>query len=213
MKRRFTFIAFPILLIIGATYALGYSSLFTVSSVEIIGAQSTVNPGVVKGEKLARIQPRVIATKFEDLAWVKKAELSRDWISGKVTIRILERIPVALFNGKAFDAEGNSFQLQSGNYSGLVQIQANDAALALKAVDLLSSLDSQLIQTLQLIKVQGSGSIDLQLAQGERNIEVKWGINSENELKTRVYRAILALPENKKVTRIDVSAPHAPIVK
>jgi cell division septal protein FtsQ len=212
MKRRFTFIALPILLIIGATYALGYSSLFTVSSVEIIGAQSTVNPGVVKGEKLARIQPRVIATKFEDLAWVKKAEVSRDWISGKVTIRILERIPVALFNGKAFDAEGNSFQLQSGNYSGLVQIQANDAALALKAVDLLSSLDSQLIQTLQLIKVQGSGSIDLQLALGERNVEVKWGINSENELKTRVYRAVLALPENKKVTRIDVSAPHAPIV-
>jgi len=212
MKRRFTFIALPILLIIGATYALGYSSLFTVSSVEIIGAQSTVNPGVVKGEKLARIQPRVIATKFEDLAWVKKAEVSRDWISGKVTIRILERTPVALFNGKAFDAEGNSFQLQSGNSSGLVQIQANDAALALKAVDLLSSLDSQLIQTLQLIKVQGSGSIDLQLALGERNVEVKWGINSENELKTRVYRAVLALPENKKVTRIDVSAPHAPIV-
>jgi cell division septal protein FtsQ len=212
MKRRFTFIALPILLIIGATYALGYSSLFTVSSVEIIGAQSTVNPGVVKGEKLARIQPRVIATKFEDLAWVKKAEVSRDWISGKVTIRILERTPVALFNGKAFDAEGNSFQLQSGNSSGLVQIQANDAALGLKAVDLLSSLDSQLIQTLQLIKVQGSGSIDLQLALGERNIEVKWGINSENELKTRVYRAVLALPENKKVTRIDVSAPHAPIV-
>jgi cell division septal protein FtsQ len=212
MKRRFTFIALPILLIIGATYALGYSSLFTVSSVEIIGAQSTVNPGVEKGEKLARIQPRVIATKFEDLAWVKKAEVSRDWISGKVTIRILERTPVALFNGKAFDAEGNSFQLQSGNSSGLVQIQANDAALALKAVDLLSSLDPQLIQTLQLIKVQGSGSIDLQLALGERKIEVKWGINSENELKTRVYRAVLALPENKKVTRIDVSAPHAPIV-
>jgi cell division protein FtsQ len=213
MKRRFTFIALPILLIIGATYALGYSSLFTVSSVEIIGAQSTVNPGVVKGEKLARIQPRVIATKFEDLAWVKKAEVSRDWISGKVTIRILERTPVALFNGKAFDAEGNSFQLQSGNSSGLVQIQANDAALALKAVDLLSSLDSQLIQTLQLIKVQGLGSLDLQLAQGERVIDVKWGINSENELKTRVYQAIIALPENKKVTRIDVSAPHAPLVK
>jgi len=212
MKRRFTFIALPILLIIGATYALGYSSLFTVSSVEIIGAQSTLNPGVVKGEKLARIQPRVIATKFEDLAWVKKAEVSRDWISGKVTIRILERTPVALFNGKAFDAEGNSFQLQSGDPSALVQIQAIDAALALKAVDLLGSLDSQLIQTLQSIKVQGSGSIELQLAQGERNIEVKWGINSENELKTRVYRAVLALPENKKVTRIDVSAPHAPIV-
>jgi cell division protein FtsQ len=213
MRRRFSLIALPILIIIGATYALGYSSLFTVSSIEIIGAQSTVNPGVLKGEKLARIQPRVIATKFENLAWVKKAEVSRDWISGKITIRIVERIPVALFNGNAFDAEGNSFQLQSGKPSNLVQIQATDAESALKAVDLLGSLDSQLSQTLQLIKVQGSGSFDLQLAQGERILEVKWGINSENKLKTRVYQAILALPENNKITKIDVSAPHAPIVK
>jgi cell division septal protein FtsQ len=213
MRRRFSLIALPILIIIGATYALGYSSLFTVSSIEIIGAQSTVNPGVLEGEKLARIQPRVIATKFENLAWVKKAEVSRDWISGKITIRIVERIPVALFNGNAFDAEGNSFQLQSGKPSNLVQIQATDAESALKAVDLLGSLDSQLSQTLQLIKVQGSGSLDLQLAQGERILEVKWGINSENQLKTRVYQAILALPENNKITKIDVSAPHAPIVK
>jgi cell division protein FtsQ len=213
MRRRFLIIALPILIIIGATYALGYSSLFTVSSIEIIGARTTVNPGVLEGEKLARIQPRVIATKFENLAWVKKAEVSRDWISGKITIRIVERIPVALFNGNAFDAEGNSFQLQSGKPSNLVQIQATDAESALKAVDLLGSLDSQLSQTLQLIKVQGSGSLDLQLAQGERILEVKWGINSENELKTRVYQAILALPENNKITKIDVSAPHAPIVK
>jgi len=213
MKRRSTFIALPILIFIGATYALGYSSLFTVSSVEIIGAQSTVNPGVVNGEKLARIQPRVIATRFENLDWVKRAEVSRDWISGKVTIRILERTPVALFNGKAFDAEGNSFQLQSGNSADLVQIQAMDAKSALKAVDLLSSLDSQLSQTLQSIKVQGSGSLDLELTQGDRILEVKWGINSENELKARVYQAILALPENNKITKIDVSAPHAPLVK
>lgn len=213
MKRRSTFIALPILIFIGATYALGYSSLFTVSSVEIIGAQTTVNPGVVNGEKLARIQPRVIATRFENLDWVKRAEVSRDWISGKVTIRILERTPVALFNGKAFDAEGNSFQLQSGNSADLVQIQAMDAKSALKAVDLLSSLDSQLSQTLQSIKVQGSGSLDLELTQGDRILEVKWGINSENELKARVYQAILALPENNKITKIDVSAPHAPLVK
>ncbi|CAB4646017.1 unannotated protein [freshwater metagenome] len=212
MRRRFTLVALPILMIAGATYALGYSTLFTVSSVEIIGSRSNVNPGVIKGEKLARIQPKVIATKFENLAWVKKAEVSRDWISGKVTVRILERTPVALYNGKAFDVEGKSFQLQNANRSDLIQIQAIDATSALKAVDLINSLDSQLSQTLKSIKVQNSGSLDLQLAQGERILEVKWGINSENELKTRVYQRILALPENNKITKIDLSAPHAPIV-
>ena len=212
MRRRFTLVALPILMIAGATYALGYSTLFTVSSVEIIGSRLNINPGVIKGEKLARIQPKVIATKFENLTWVKKAEVSRDWISGKVTVRILERTPVALYNGKAFDVEGKSFQLQNGKTSDLIQIQAIDATSALKAVDLLNSLDSQLSQTLKSIKVQNSGSLELQLAQGDRILEVKWGINSENELKTRVYRRILALPENKKITKIDLSAPHAPIV-
>jgi cell division protein FtsQ len=212
MRRRFTLVALPILMIAGATYALGYSTLFTVSSVEIIGSRLNINPGVIKGEKLARIQPKVIATKFENMTWVKKAEVSRDWISGKVTVRILERTPVALYNGKAFDVEGKSFQLQNGKTSDLIQIQAIDATSALKAVDLLNSLDSQLSQTLKSIKVQNSGSLELQLAQGDRILEVKWGINSENELKTRVYQRILALPENKKITKIDLSAPHAPIV-
>ena len=212
MKRRFTLVALPILMIAGATYALGYSTLFTVSSVEIIGSRLNVNPGVMKGEKLARIQPKVIATKFETLAWVKKAEVSRDWISGKVTVRILERTPVALYNGKALDVDGKSFQLQNAKGSDLIQIQAIDATSALKAVDLINSLDSQLSQTLKSIKVQNSGSLDLQLAQGDRILEVKWGINSENELKTRVYQRILALPENNKITKIDLSAPHAPIV-
>jgi len=212
MRRRFTLVALPILMIAGATYALGYSTLFTVSSVEIIGSRLNINPGVIKGEKLARIQPKVISTKFENMTWVKKAEVSRDWISGKVTVRILERTPVALYNGKAFDVEGKSFQLQNGKTSDLIQIQAIDATSALKAVDLLNSLDSQLSQTLKSIKVQNSGSLELQLAQGDRILEVKWGINSENELKTRVYQRILALPENKKITKIDLSAPHAPIV-
>jgi len=33
------------------------------------------------------------------------------------------------------------------------------------------------------------------------------------DLKVKVYQALIALPANKKVTFIDLSAPHAPIVK
>jgi len=213
MKRRFTFIALPILLLLGSTYALGYSSIFTVSAVEIVGIKSSVNAGVLKGEKLARIEPRVIASRFENLAWVKKAEVSRNWISGVVTIRILEREAVAIYRGKAFDLEGKTFDPQSGLSSDLVKIEAPDADSALEAVDFLIGLDSQLRQSLIIIKVQRAGSFDLILAQDSRTVEVKWGISIENELKTRVYKAIIALPENSKVTRVDLSAPHAPLVK
>lgn len=213
MKKRFTFIALPILLLAGSAYILGYSTVFTVSNVEIIGIKSEINPGVSKGEKLARIQPRVIATKFENLAWVKNAEVSRNWFNGKVTIRIIERTPIAIYNGKAFDIEGKTFDLQGSGTSELVQIQASDTKSALEAVDLLTVLDSQIKQSLRTVTVQKTGSLDLLLAQDSGTLEIKWGLNSENELKTRVYEEIIALPENNRVTRIDLSAPHAPIVK
>ena len=213
MKKRFTFIALPILLLAGSAYILGYSTVFTVSNVEIIGIKSAINPGVSKGEKLARIQPRVIATKFENLAWVKNAEVSRNWLNGKVTIRIIERTPIAIYNGKAFDIEGKTFDLQGSGTSELVQIQASDTKSALEAVDLLTVLDSQIKQSLRTVTVQKTGSLDLLLAQDSGTLEIKWGLNSENDLKTRVYEEIIALPENNRVTRIDLSAPHAPIVK
>ena len=213
MKKRFTFITLPILLLAGSAYILGYSTVFTVSNVEIIGIKSAINPGVSKGEKLARIQPRVIATKFENLAWVKNAEVSRNWFNGKVTIRIIERTPIAIYNGKAFDIEGKTFDLQGSGTSKLVQIQASDSKSALEAVDLLTVLDSQIKQSLRTVTVQKTGSLDLLLAQDSGTLEIKWGLNSENELKTRVYEEIIALPENNRVTRIDLSAPHAPIVK
>jgi cell division septal protein FtsQ len=213
MKKRFTFIALPILLLAGSAYLLGYSTVFTVSNVEIIGIKSAINPGVSKGEKLARIQPRVIATKFENLAWVKNAEVSRNWFNGKVTIRIIERTPIAIYNDKAFDIEGKTFDLQGSGTSELVQIQASDTKSALEALDLLTVLDSQIKQSLRTVTVQKTGSLDLLLAQDSGTLEIKWGLNSENELKTRVYEEIIALPENNRVTRIDLSAPHAPIVK
>ena len=125
----------------------------------------------------------------------------------------LEREPVAIYRGKAFDLDGKTFEPQSRLPTDLVQIEAVDAASALEAVNFLTSLDSELRQSLQEIKVQRAGFFDLVLAQDERTVEVKWGLSAENELKTRVYKTIFTLPENSKVTRVDLSAPHAPLVK
>jgi hypothetical protein len=46
-----------------------------------------------------------------------------------------------------------------------------------------------------------------------RKLLVQWGSLEELALKVRVYKALLALPENKSINKIDLSAPHAPIVK
>jgi hypothetical protein len=46
-----------------------------------------------------------------------------------------------------------------------------------------------------------------------RQITLRFGSADDVDLKVKVFKALMALEENKKVSTIDVSAPHAPIVK
>ena len=212
MNRRLALFASLALLTI-ATYILGWSSLFTVSSVEITGTKTQLSSGISKGEKLARIEPRAIAAKFETLDWVADAKVSRNWINGKVSIEITERTPIAIFNNIVFDSKGNSFALRGTPSLPLVQIQASDLVAAKKAVTFFSSLPADLKSALMVVKVRSSGSLVLEVNNAGKNLEIRWGDDSDNELKLKVYKALIALPENASIKRVDVSAPHAPIVK
>ena len=212
MNRRLALFASLALLAI-ATYILGWSSFFTVSSVEITGTKTQLSSDISTGEKLARIEPRAIAAKFETLDWVAEAKVSRNWINGKVSIEITERTPVAIFNNIVFDSDGNSFVLRGTPSSPLVQIQASDLVAAKKAVTFFSSLPVDLKSALTVVKVRSSGSLVLEVNNAGKNLEIRWGDDSDNELKLKVYKALIALPENASIKRVDVSAPHAPIVK
>jgi cell division protein FtsQ len=196
-----------------ATYVLGYSSLFTVSSVEIIGSKSAINSGVTIGQKLARVEPRVVASKFERLDWVESAQVSRNWINGKVTIQLIQRTPIAIFNNRVIDSTGKSFQLRAEPSKPLVQIQAGNLQAAVSAVEFFTSLPEDLKSTLTVVKVRSTGAFVLEINNSGKNLEIRWGTNTDNELKLKVYKALLALPENSAIKRVDVSAPHAPIVK
>ena len=212
MNRRLIILASAVVLV-GATYVLGWSSLFTVSSVEIKGSNTQVSSGIVKGQKLARVEPRAIAAKFETLDWVESAKVSRNWINGTVTIELTERTPVAIYNNKVIDSTGKSFVLRATPSTSLVQIQAGDLTAATKAVTFFMTLPADLKEALSVVKVRSTGAFVLVVNNGGKNLEIRWGTDSENELKLKVYKALIALPENASVKRIDVSAPHAPIVK
>ena len=212
MKTRlFLFVSGVIL--ISATYVLGWSSLFTVSSVEITGTKSQLSSGISTGDRLARIEPRAVAGQFEDLDWVADAKVSRNWVSGKVTIEITERTPVAIFNKTVIDSTGKSFALRGTPSSPLVQIQAVDLEAAIKAVTFFSSLPTDLKSALKVVKVRGTGALVLEIDNAGKALEIRWGNDGDNELKLKVYKALIALPENAAIKRVDVSAPHAPIVK
>ena len=212
MNRRLIVLISAIVLA-AATYVLGYSSLFTVSSIEVVGSKNQINPGISIGQKLARVEPRAIAAKFETLDWVASANVSRNWINGKVSIELTERTPVAVFNNQVIDSTGKSFALRSEPSQPLVKIQASDLEAAISAVTFFTSLPEDLKSALTVVKVRSTGAFVLEINNAGKNLEIRWGTSSDNELKLKVYKALLALPENSAIKRVDVSAPHAPIVK
>ena len=212
MNRRLVLLLSVITLSI-ATYVLGYSTVFTVSSVEIVGSKTQINSGIVVGQKLARVEPRVVAARFERLEWVESADVSRNWINGRVTINLKERTPIAIFNDKVIDSTGKSFTLRKQPTQTLISIEAGDLEKAISAVSFFTSLPLELKSTLTAVKVRSTGALVLEINNSGKNLEIRWGSDSENELKFKVYKALLALPENSAIKRVDVSAPHAPIVK
>jgi cell division septal protein FtsQ len=200
-------------LLAGSTYVLGYSTFFTVSSVEVIGSNRTLNTGIIKGQKLARVEPRTIATQLEKLDWVKSVEISRNWINGKVVVELTSRTPIATFENKVIDSSASSFVPQGKRPQGLIQIQAANLEDAKKGVKFLTQLPEELKSSLTVVKVRSTGALVLITQNNGKDIEIRWGSDSENELKLKVYKALIALPENATIKRVDVSAPIAPIVK
>jgi cell division septal protein FtsQ len=213
MKKRRLFLVIAILFFATAAYVLGWSTFFTVSTVEIQGTSRTMSSSVTVGEKLARVEPRAVAAEFERFSWIKSAQVTRNWISGKVTITLTERAPVAIYNDQAIDAEGISFPVPILNVENLPHIQAATIESAVIAAAFFIELPKEVADIVKLIKVRGGESYVLEIIDGTRSLEVIWGQNDENALKAKVYKALLARPENKKIHRIDLTAPHAPIVK
>jgi cell division septal protein FtsQ len=207
-------IALAAVLFLGlASYALGWSTLFTVSSVEVKGTDQFLPQNVKVGEKLARVEPRAVAATYEKFAFVRDAQVSRNWISGKVTISITTRTPIAIFNNQAIDESGKAFVVKGNLPASLPTIQAADVESAVTAVKFLLTLPTEIKSGLKILKVRSTGAYVLEVDVEGRNVEVRWGLATDNELKAKVYKALLAQPENAKLKRMDLSAPHAPIVK
>ena len=196
-----------------ASYALGWSTLFTVSSVEVTGTDQRLPQSIRVGEKLARVEPRAVAATYEKFAFVQDAQVSRNWISGKVTISITSRTPVAIFNNQAIDDSGKAFVVKGQLPAALPQIQASSVEIAVTAVEFMKSLPEEIRSNLKILKVRSTGAYVMDVDVQGRKVEVRWGFATENELKAKVYKALLEQPENAKLKRMDLSAPHAPIVK
>lgn len=209
----------------GGSFLLGWSPVFTVRSVAISGAPTQESELAVaraleisKGDKLARLDPRALSNRLRSFDWIDNSQVSRNWISGKISISIQTRTPIALYSepGKpqvALDASGKTFAMPSDIAQGLPKVSATSVEGGLAAIKLFTELPKSFSEKIDRMS---AARIDNFLIYGEfsgQNLRIIWGDGADTDLKVEVISALLQRDENKNLRMIDVSAPHAPIVK
>lgn len=211
--------------VIALAYLLGWSSIFSVKKVEIVGVPTSavlanieMKSEIEVGQQLARVNPQSAARKIEKLSWVKDVAISRNWLNGVVAIEISPREPLAFFNpdqvpGQTIDEEGQLFSLPGYSNPDLALISAKSPDSALKANELFTALPENFRRNITSMMATSSNTFTLNSTLEGRDIVIRWGDSQDMALKISVINSLLKLPENKKIKMIDVVAPHAPIVK
>ena len=197
-------------------YIIAWSTLFTVSKVVVTGAQqNTIQDlsGISIGEKLARVEPRAVARKVQEQLWVENVNVSRNWINGTVTLEITPRNPIGIFAGQFIDKSGITFDIPGGSSKSLPVVEATSTENGLSAIELFTKFPENFRSKIVTITANNQNSFELILSEGNRKLLLQWGSNSDLNLKIKVYQALIGLKENSKIVTVDVSAPHAPIVK
>ena len=211
---------FIILLTAGLAYLLGWSNVLTIKEISYLGAPTKSSEALVRnltdlevGQRLARIETRKISARLQTLPWIESADLSRNWISGKIKIEVMPRLPIATFNGQLMDASGKRFELPGGFKSKLPSVFARDAKSGLAAIKLFTKLPTEFSTRTSAFTAISPENINFKISEGKRSLMVIWGSDTEIDLKLKVYKALVALPENSKIRIIDLTEPRSPIVK
>ena len=201
------------------TYLLGWSSVFTVKRVEFSGITNPNQISAVQNKvgkltstKLARIEPRQIARSISSLSWVAEAEVSRNWFSSSVTIAVKPREPIGAFAGRYIDSSGIVFD-HVGAPVQVPQLSAPSAEIGLSAAKLFASFPQDFRQNISSMSARSTNDFSMIMGGQSRSLTLRFGDAQEIDLKIKVFKALIERPENKNISTVDVSAPHAPIVK
>lgn len=218
-RKRELFVGIAILLIATLAFLFGWTNIFTVKSLAVEGSpNSQITKQVLQiadiriGEKLARVEPRNISSKLSlsGIDWIKEVKVKRNWVSRNVTIKLDARVPVAVSGNKFVDASGVLFTSPVAENKKLAQITAGSETSRAAAIELYLALPADLRN--QVTAISASSTENFQITLNEK-LQINWGRNSNTTVKIKIYKALIALPENKKITEMDVSDPTKPTVK
>jgi cell division protein FtsQ len=218
-------IALVALIFGGGSYVLGWSSLLTVRSIEIFGAptkesETSINRSIDLeiGEKLARVDPRSLSARLSANSWIQSSKISRNWLNGKVEISITPRVPVALYTAPgqpqvALDASGKTFNSPAEFSKELPKVSATSVASGLAAIKVFTELPKEFSDGIDRLSAARPTNLLIYGVFAGQDLRIIWGDGLDTDLKIKVINELLKLPENKSIRMIDVTAPHAPIVK
>ena len=218
-RKRELILGISILIIATLAFVFGWTNLFTVKEVAVSGSPNTqITKQVLQiadinlGEKLARIEPRNIESNLAlaGIDWIENVKISRNWVSRKVTINLSAREAIAVSGLQYVDAHGVLFTSPVKLNKKLTELNAKDDSARAAAAEFYLSLPKELQKEVAVVAATATKNFQILL---KKRVRINWGDASNTELKLKIYRALIALPENEKIRLMDVSDPTKPTVK
>jgi cell division septal protein FtsQ len=218
-RKRELVIGVSVIVIATLAFIFGWTNLFTVKSISVAGSpnsqitkQVLLIADIQKGEKLARVEPRNIASKLAlaGIDWIENVKISRNWINRNVTINLSARVAIGKSGDQYVDKGGVLFTSPVQVNGAILEINAKDDTARAAAVGLYSALPTELREKLATLTASSENNFQFTL---KNDLKINWGGNSNTAVKVKIYKALIALPENKKIRLMDVSDPTKPTVK
>lgn len=227
------------LLFAALAYVLGWTNVFAVKSFEVVDEnpdrktviEKTLDLASQVGKPIARIDRRELNGKLRNLTWASQVDLSRNFVTGKVTLAIEPEVVMARLNSSWTAAPGQipflaedlsviyvnqdeanflevSELLKKGSGLPEINMGSEDDQLKGSLRDLVAKLNEW---TILGINAPDGGNISSTLILDGRQLEVYWGNVKELDLKLEVLNRLMELKENRSAKSFDLSNPLSPI--
>lgn len=208
-------------LVVGGLWAVYFSSLLDVRSIEVTGADPADKAAVEQiaeqeqGRPLARVDGDAVEERItDDVRGAKAARVDRGWphaLKVKVTSRVPE-LAVSIGKGKyrLLDIDGVVIRTVTSPPKEVPKVTPDEGAAVsahgVKATSgMLQEMPEELREDISTITVDEADQVRFRL----RGTTVVWGDAASPDVKVRVIPVLL----EKKPDLIDVSAPDTPVTK
>lgn len=203
-----------ILAVAGMVWIVWSSSLFSVTTVRVVGVDGTPVDAVLSaaavpvGLPLARIDTGAAEVAVMALPWVSSVEVRRGW-PHEIVVAVKSRAPIAVLSvdgtQQAVDAMGVVFDAPGPMPRGLptVSIDRADGVGLEAAMQVLAALPADIAGRVNTLSATTRDNVDLVFKSG---VKVHWGSAEQTDAKAEVLRALM----RRKADVYDVTAPELP---